>query len=66
MKSKKFSFSGTGVKLIRSFVLTILGAACVWFLGNYETIEILGQYPAIGTILPFIVNAVVKWTKEQH
>jgi len=65
MKTKKFSFKGVENKILKSFLLSLLGFLCTWLLANYQSIEILEQYPMIGAFAPAFLNAVLNFIKEQ-
>jgi len=64
MQSPKYSLKNKGLKLLKSLGLSLLGGFSAWLLTITQVID-LGVYaPLIGSMMPFLANAINEFIKE--
>ena len=66
MKSPKFSFDGTGGKMLISLGLAILGAFATWILTLNTEFDFGVYAPLIGALAPVFANAIKEFIKEKE
>lgn len=65
MKSPKFSFEGTGGKILKSLMYCVLGAIATWLLTLNDVVD-FGQFaPFVGALAPLVANMINEYVKER-
>jgi len=65
MLSPKYSFKGTGLKILISLGLALLGAVATWLLTITDVVEFGQLTPFVAALAPIIANAIKEFIKEK-